>query len=306
MLNKILCVAILGALLGWVPASAQSTPAAPTRVKGQIVAARVQGSVTAISKTTLVSRVLHDGDKVSDDSTVVTASGASVILVFSNGATVDLAGDSRLKINEFVQDPFASDLKASEIKQETGTSTTRLYLTKGELVGRVAHLNVSDGSEFTVKTPVGAAGIRGTFLKLIFRPAKNGKAFLSVETFEGLILFTGLSTGPVSLPAGHKFEATVDYDPKDPDNPEDWPPTPFNVQMMFISPSEGVQFQSELQTILASFGDLIFHPNSDLQGGVKGGGTTGGINNGGNGIDPNAPPPPAPALPAPTPGAGAP
>jgi hypothetical protein len=268
-------------------------------VKGQIVAARVQGTVTSASKPGAIGVPLREGDTVDEDATIVTETGASVILVFSNGATVDLAGDSRLKISEFVQDPFASDLKASEIKQETGTSVTRLFLTKGELVGRVAHLNVDQGSEFTVKTPVGAAGIRGTFFRHIFRPDRHGKAFISVETFEGLIVVTGLAAGPVEIPAGRKLETTVDYSPRDPDNPEDWvPPEPATVQMMFISPVEGAQFQADLQAIVASLRDLVFHPFSAT---LKGGG---GGANATNAIDPNAPPPPAPPLNPPTPGAG--
>ena len=56
------------------------------------------------------------------------------------------------------------------MKQEPGTSVTKLNLTRGELVGRVVHLNVDKGSEFTVRTPVGAAGIRGTIFRIIFRP----------------------------------------------------------------------------------------------------------------------------------------
>jgi hypothetical protein len=298
MLNKILCAAILG-FFGGLGADAQTAPAPSAKVKGQIVAARVQGSVTAISNPTLSNRLLHDGDRLTEDSTIVTAAGASVILVFSNGATVEVAGDSRLKINEFVQDPFSSDLKPSEMKQETGTSKTRLYLTKGELVGRVAHLDVDEGSEFTVQTPVGAAGIRGTFFKCEFRPGKDHKAFISLQTFEGLIVFTSPGSGPVDISAGHKFEATVDFNPKDPDNPEDWvPPASLTVQMMFISPTEGAQFQSELQAILAALEGLTFHP-------AHGGGDSSGAS-GGNPIDPNAPPPPSPPLNPPTPGAGGP
>jgi hypothetical protein len=174
---------------------------------------------------------------------------------------------------------------------------TRLYLTKGELVGRVAHLNVDQGSEFTVKTPVGAAGIRGTFFKQIFRPDSNHKAFVSVETFEGLIVVTGLASGPVEVPAGHKIETTVDYNPRDADNPEDWlPPAPATVQLMLLSPTEGAQFQAELQAIDAALGDLVFRPIA-----APGKGSGFGPN---NGIDPNAPPPPAPPLNPPTPGAG--
>ena len=292
MLNKILCVAVLGAVAGLAPAGAQSpTPpaaqpaaAAPGRIKGQIVAARVQGHVTAVSKVNPDGRLLHDGDQVSEDSTVVTAGGASVILVFSNGATLDLAGDSRLKINEFEQDPFSTDLKASDIKEEPGTSVTKLYLTKGELVGRVAHLNVDKGSEFTVRDPVGAAGIRGTFFKHVFILLKHHKAHLSLETYEGLIQFTGLASGPIDIAAGHKYEADLDYNPNDPDNPEDWPPpTTLILNGLFISPAEAAEFQLELQKFFSALEGIVFPSGQPLP-----------------------PPPPSPRLDQPTPGAGGP
>src|SRR5580692_2041475 len=118
MINRILCVAVLGILVGFSRGDSQTVPVPSGKVKGQIVAARVQGTVTSISKPGLSPVALKDGDSVDQDSIIVTEAGASVILVFSNGATVDLAGDSRLKISEFLQDPFSSDLKAADMKQE--------------------------------------------------------------------------------------------------------------------------------------------------------------------------------------------
>ena len=82
------------------------------------------------------------------------------------------------------------------MKQEPGTSTTKLNLSKGELVGKVVHLNVDKGSEFTVQTPVGAAGIRGTTFRIIFRPGPDGKAFFSVTTADGRVVFTGITSRP--------------------------------------------------------------------------------------------------------------
>ncbi len=248
--------------------------------------------------------MLHDGDQVSDQTTIVTDPGAGVILVFSNGATVDISGDSRLDIDEFEQDPFSVDLKASDLKQEPATSVTKLSMTKGELVGRIAHLNVDRGSEFTVRNPVGAAGIRGTFFRHLFRPGKDHKAHLSLETFEGLIVFTGLATGPVSIGAGHKFEATLEYDPKDPDNPWDWlPPASLTLEGLFISPLEGAQFQSDLQAILAALDGVVFHPVGPGSAGIKAGGQSGGTTGAGYQGDTSAPPP-VPPLNPPTPGAG--
>jgi hypothetical protein len=283
MMNKILYFIALCAFCGLGSARAQSAPAASARVAGQIVAARVQGHVAVLSKAGLENRLLHDGDQVSEQATIVTSPEASVILVFSNGAAVIVAGDSRLDISEFEQDPFSGALKVSDMKQEPGTSLTRLNLTRGELTARVAHLNVDKGSEFTIQTPVGAAGIRGTFLRVIFRPGKDHKAQFSVQTFEGLVLFTGLTSGPVNIPAGRKFEATFEYNPKNVDNPAGWhAPSSLTLEGGLLSPAEVAKFQSELQAILAALADIVFPPYTGE----------------------NEPPPPAPPLNPPTPGAG--
>ena len=69
--------------------------------KGQDLAARVQGHVDAVLKADGSTRVLHDGDAVTDGTKIVTGAGSSVILVFSNGATVNVADDSTLNIDEF-------------------------------------------------------------------------------------------------------------------------------------------------------------------------------------------------------------
>jgi hypothetical protein len=212
MLNKILCVILLGFFAGLAPMEAQTVPAAPAKVKGKIVAARVQGHVEVRLKTGGDSRLLKEGETIGDGTEVTTSAGAIAILVFSNGATINVAEDSTLDIDEFIQDPFAGDLKVGDMKHEEGTSTTKLSLAKGELVGKVVHLNVDQGSEFSVQTPVGAAGIRGTIFKVTFRPGKNGKVFFTVTTAEGVVVFKG-STTSISLPAGKQVVSTFDYTP---------------------------------------------------------------------------------------------
>jgi hypothetical protein len=212
MLNKILCVILLGVFAGLTPVEAQTAPAAAARVKGKIVAARIQGHVEVKMKAGGDSRPLKEGETIGDGTEVTTSAGAIAILVFSNGATVNIAEDSTLDIDQFEQDPFAGDLKIADMKHEEGTSTTKLSLAKGELVGKVVHLNVDQGSEFSVQTPVGAAGIRGTTFKVTFRPGKNGKVFFVVTTTEGVVVFKG-SSSSISLPAGKQVVATFDYTP---------------------------------------------------------------------------------------------
>lgn len=214
MLNKILCVIALGLLVGWGDLRAQA-PAGDAKIKGRIIAARVEGTVTVVSKSGGESRVLHEKDTLTDGTRVITAPGASVILIFSNGASVNVAPDSTLDIDEFEQDPFASDVKVAELRQEPTTSVTKLSIAKGELVGKVVHLNIDKGSEFTVQTPVGAAGIRGTTFRIVFRPSKDGKSYrFSLTTADGRVVFTGRTSAPLEIPAGKQvvvdFEASGD------------------------------------------------------------------------------------------------
>ncbi|HEY1792654.1 MAG TPA: FecR domain-containing protein [Opitutaceae bacterium] len=186
------------------------------RVKGQIVAARVQGHVDYITTSDGQSHVLHEGNRISDRTRIETAAGASVILVFSNGATVDLSGDSVLDVEKFEQDPFSQDLKPADMTREIGTSETRLNLTRGELVGKVVHLNVDRGSEFEVQTPVGAAGIRGTTFRIVFRPGPHGTTLFSITTQEGVVVYRGVTSGPIPIPAGKQVVATFTLSPPTP------------------------------------------------------------------------------------------
>jgi hypothetical protein len=128
---------------------------------------------------------------------VNTDKNSSVVLVFSNGATMNLAQETSLAIDEFTQDPFADEISVAQLTAEPSASRTRLNLSRGELVGNVKKLNYDAGSSFEVQTPVGAAGIRGTTFRIIFRPDGTGKAFFSLTTLEGNVV---LASGSVNLP----------------------------------------------------------------------------------------------------------
>ena len=278
MLNKILCVAILGVFAGLLPAGAQTAttaPAAPARVKGKIIVARVLGHVEVISNADGHSRTLHDGDFISDQTTVVTAVGSTVILAFSNGATVDVAADTHLNIEQFEQDPFAEDVKFSELKREPTTSTTRLSLTKGELVGKVVHLNIDRGSEFTVQTPVGAAGIRGTTFQITYNPGPNGQAFFTITTLDGTVVFTGTTVLPVNVPAGQQVVVTFNSTNGVPTTPVAAADTP---------PGILAEIQAESQLIATAVANTTIGGGT---GGPTGTGGTGGTGNSNNTNDAN-------------------
>jgi hypothetical protein len=168
------------------PAAAPADPL-PSQA-GEIKAAKVTGSVSV--KVADQTRDLHNGDSVEQNATVITALNSSVVLVFSNGATTQLGADTVMTVEQFLQDPFAQDQKVADMQEEPTRSTTKLNLTKGELVGKVVHLKHDKGSTFTVQTPVGAAGIRGTTFRIVFRPQGTGLAFFALSTVEGNVNFT--------------------------------------------------------------------------------------------------------------------
>src|SRR5580658_4634245 len=179
----------------------------------------------------------------------------------------------------------------SDLKQETGTSTTRLNLTKGELVGKVVHLNVDKGSEFTVQTPVGAAGIRGTVFRIVFRPGKDGKAFFVITTSDGTVVFRGVTSGPISVPAGKQVVATFDYTPPSTQGGTTAPPTTTaTVTTTDTSPAEESQITTIVQTFIGSNTNVIFTSPG------------GGNGNGGGNTPNNTPSPPAQPAPATTAG----
>lgn len=186
-------ILVLGLMLGFASAAFGAAAQAP----GQIKAMRVRGDVFATVKATQVRSALADNAFITEGTTVTTAKGASVVLVFSNGATINLGTDSALDIDRFTQEPFTTNFNAATVTEEPTTSTTRLNLTHGELVSKVAKLHQSGGSSFQVSTPVGAAGIRGTTFRIVYIPDGAGHATFTLTTLEGNVAVT-LATGTVN------------------------------------------------------------------------------------------------------------
>ncbi|HUR57962.1 MAG TPA: FecR domain-containing protein, partial [Opitutaceae bacterium] len=180
-----------------VRAQAPAAPASPP--PGLVLVAKVTG--TATKTLNGVRTALKVDDKVEQTAKINTGLESSVVLAFSNGATTQLGADTELVIDEFLQDPFASTIQVANIEEEPSRSNTKLSLNKGELVGKVAKLKRTSGSTFTVQTPVGAAGIRGTTFRIVYRPTGTGQAFnFILTTVEGNVEMT-LATGTINATA---------------------------------------------------------------------------------------------------------
>lgn len=185
------------------PAAPAAAPAPGSQLApGRIKASRVIGKVTVEDKNTKAVREVANDMEITQGNIVHTAENSSVVLIFSSGASINLAHTSDLDIETFLQDPFPDNYEPSKREDEPSISRTEIKLTRGELVGNVKKLRNAgqpNGSTFKVGTPVGAAGIRGTTFRIVYRPTGNGQAFnFTLTTVEGNVevQFTGQVTAP--------------------------------------------------------------------------------------------------------------
>ncbi|MBA4136796.1 MAG: hypothetical protein C0518_05715 [Opitutus sp.] len=155
---------------------------------GAIKAVKITGEVFRLDATGAKTPVT-EGQSLIETDTVETGAGAGVVLVFMNGSSVKLAENSRLAVEEFKMDPLAENISVAGLQGEPSLSKTRLNLAYGEMVGNVKKLNTA--SQFDVKTPVGAAGIRGTTFRILLRFEANGQVAFQLSTSEGRVVFAG-------------------------------------------------------------------------------------------------------------------
>jgi hypothetical protein len=214
---------------------------------GQIRAAKVEGQVTKVQADGTTTP-LKNGDSLTETDSVVTGKNSSVVLVFANGSSVKVGADSRLGIDEFKMDPLDEEIKPSELKQEKSVSQTKLNLAYGEMVGSVKKLNTA--SSYSVKTPVGAAGIRGTVFRVTFRQGADGKALFAVSTAEGKVVLEGVTSNEIPVDAGN--EVLVDVDTDDPANPK--------VLTQDLPPATKALIESASQTITDALKDVVLPP----------------------------------------------
>ncbi len=172
---------------------------------GRILVARVTGEAFVVNPADGLRFPVRNGSLLTEGQVITTGAGASVLFVLSNGATVSLGADSVLALEQFTQQPFGESYKMNALTAEPSSSTTRLNLVRGELISDVKKLNKAGGSSFSIKTPVGAAGIRGTAFRIAFKP-EGERASFALVMLEGVIEQTFGNRGrPVRVEQGKQI-----------------------------------------------------------------------------------------------------
>jgi hypothetical protein len=198
-------------LCGFV-AFGHAQQAATPSLRGVIKVARVMGDVNVTDLATSLKTRVTTSTLITEGQVVETGPNSSVVLVLSNGAVVNVRADARLEITQFLQNPFSSTFKVGQATSEPSTSATKLTLRKGEIISQVKKLNREAGSSFTVETPVGAAGIRGTAFRLGYTTSGSTARYM-LSMAEGLIQFIPLRGRGVEVAAGREVSFVAQIDP---------------------------------------------------------------------------------------------
>lgn len=190
-----------------------SADSQPKRLPGRIVVAKVVGSVSATNLADRSARDLKENDVITEKYTVNVGAASSTILIFSNGSAVNLQENSSLVISEFLQDPFSTPYAMTTATEEPTTSVTNLNLQKGEVVCNVKKLHTKGpgGSTFQVKTPVGAAGVRGTTFSVRYVPAADGtgRGTYTLSVTEGEVALTDTAGTVTVVTSGREVAISV-------------------------------------------------------------------------------------------------
>ncbi|WOO41417.1 FecR family protein [Rubellicoccus peritrichatus] len=164
---------------------------------GTIKAFLVQGNVKIVDNESGRSTPLKRGQTFGDGFTVITESDSSALLLFSNGSAVNVTPDSSLELKEFTQDSANTNIS---LQPETSASKTDLKLDYGGIIGEVKKLNPS--SSYTVSTPAGSAGIRGTTYEVYYSEA-TGET--TIRTIEGTVV-ASFEGNVLNVPAGENVQ----------------------------------------------------------------------------------------------------
>ncbi len=159
---------------------------------GKVQALIVVGDVSVIDSANN-RKPLSKGDTIQEGALIVAGKSSGATLVFSNGATMRVKENGQMKIDRFEQASFDEAKEGSFIRlsRDPSQSVTDLDLRNGTLQGEVKQLNTAAGSKFTVKTPAGSAGIRGTIVSItVERDANGNVTAISATCATGNIAFT--------------------------------------------------------------------------------------------------------------------
>lgn len=150
-----------------LPARAQTATLPP----GLILVAQVSGG-NASQMAGAVEKPLQVNEKVELGAVVSTGKSVSVsvVLVFSNGATLQLSADTALRVDEFRQEPLVTAVRVADLVTEPTRSNVSLTVLRGVVTGKVPELRRDLGSHFTVRAGEKQVDVAASTFRVSLRP----------------------------------------------------------------------------------------------------------------------------------------
>ena len=171
-----------GIVAAFFAVAAQAAELAP----GAYSAGTVRGDVSYKLAGSSEYQKLSPGVALPQGATIKTGDNSNALLVLGSGSVIAIRANSEVEVTKFEQQPFSGPMP---INAEPSLSNTEIRLINGGVTSKVAKLK--KGSSYTVNTPVGAAGVRGTTFN-VFYSAETGQ--FSIATAEGLVVFASDGT----------------------------------------------------------------------------------------------------------------
>jgi ferric-dicitrate binding protein FerR (iron transport regulator) len=137
-----------------------------------------------------------------------------LVLQLSNGAAIELDGESEVELDEFGQMMVTGNLKISELKEEPTVSRTRLRLVRGAVTIEVKPLKVARGSSFVLGTPAGNVRTAEGKVRSLVRMSDLGLGICSVELLKGKAEWEPPGGAYAPLPAGRNFTYAIEIEKK--------------------------------------------------------------------------------------------
>lgn len=166
-------------VLAFVVAGAGAAIADQTIGKAAIVVNNVSGTPENATAPT----ALHQGDGLFTNERVETAKDSKAQLLFADQTALSMGPESNLVLDKFVYDP----------NRNVGTVVLQTVSGAFRFIGGVA--DTTPGSSYSVQTPVGTIGIRGTYFEWVV---------------EGNYLWAMLTQGAIEVCLTNSECATVD------------------------------------------------------------------------------------------------
>lgn len=187
---RLLVGAVSASFIALAAQAAELTPAAYS-------AGTVSGDVSFKVAGSSEFQRLSPGVALPQGVTIKTGAGSAAVIVFGSGSTATIGANAEIEITKFEQELFSGPIP---IDSEPSVSNTEIRIIEGGVTSRVAKLK--KGSVYTVNTPVGAAGVRGTTFN-VFYNVTTGE--FSIATAEGLVVFTNAAGEGTAIGGGQQF-----------------------------------------------------------------------------------------------------